>query len=217
VTAAPDGHLAAALQQATDALRLGLTHGQHEQLLAYLAALHKWNRAYNLSGLQDLQQMLTLHVVDSLTVLPFIDTGAIADVGTGAGLPGLVLAICRPDLQFFLIDSNGKKVRFLFQTAHALGLRNVQAIHARAEGYAITPQVAIVLSRAFASVRQFVETSQHLLAPDGRLLAMKGQYPAAELAELPAEFSLAASHVLRVPGSAVTRHLLDIRRSRPTQ
>lgn len=217
MSAALPGHLPGALQQATEELQLRLTGGQQEQLLTYLAALHKWNRAYNLSGLQDPEQMLTLHVVDSLTVLPFITAGAVADIGTGAGLPGLVLAICRPDLQFFLIDSNGKKVRFLFQTAHALGLSNVQAIQARAEGYAITPQVAIVLSRAFASVRQFVETSQHLLAPDGRLLAMKGQYPAAELAELPADFSLAASHVLRVPGSAVTRHLLDIRRSRPTQ
>ena len=125
----------------------------------------------------------------------------------------MILAICLPETEFFLIDSNSKKTRFIFQAAANIGLNNVRAVHARAEGYAITPQVAIVTSRAFASLRNFIESSQHLLSSTGRMLAMKGQYPQAEIDELPAGFTLFASHTLQVPGASVTRHLLDIRRA----
>ena len=201
--------LASAIAQ----LQLNVSESQQAQLLQYLALLHKWNQAYNLSGLHDLQEMLTLHIVDSLTLLPYTKADRIADVGTGPGLPGMVLAICQPQTEFFLIDSNSKKTRFIFQTAASLGLRNLHALHARAEDYAITPQVAIVTSRAFASLRKFIESSQHLLAASGSLLAMKGQYPQTEIAELPAGFVLYASHPLQVPGTNVTRHLLDIRRA----
>lgn len=200
--------LAAAIAE----LKLTVTEQQQTQLLGYLAQLDKWNKAYNLSGLHDLQQMFTLHIIDSLTLLPFVIGDSVADVGTGAGLPGMVLAICKPTTEFFLIDSNSKKTRFIFQTANSLGLRNVHAVHARAQDYAITPQVAIVTSRAFASLRNFIESSQHLLSATGSLLAMKGQFPDAELADLPAGFKLLASHPLHVPGTDVTRHLLDIRR-----
>ncbi|MES2604505.1 MAG: 16S rRNA (guanine(527)-N(7))-methyltransferase RsmG [Pseudomonadota bacterium] len=193
-------------------LKLVVTEQQQTQLLDYLAQLHKWNKAYNLSGLHDLQEMFTLHIIDSLTLLPFVNGDSVADVGTGAGLPGMVLAICKPTTEFFLIDSNSKKTRFIFQTANSIGLRNVHAVHARAQDYAITPQVAIVTSRAFASLRNFIESSQHLLSASGSLLAMKGQFPEAELADLPAGFKLFASHSLHVPGTNVTRHLLDIRR-----
>lgn len=208
-----DSRLQTTLADAIATLQLALTPATQQQLLAYLQLLHKWNKAYNLSGLHDLHEMLVLHIIDSLTVLPFFDAVRVADVGTGAGLPGMVLAICQPDSEFFLIDSNSKKTRFIFQAAAALGLRNVHAVHARVEGYAIQPQVAIVTSRAFASLRDFVESSQHLLEESGRLLAMKGHYPAAELAELPPGFALHASHSLQVPGTSVARHLLDIRRS----
>jgi 16S rRNA (guanine527-N7)-methyltransferase len=201
------------LAQAIDVLQLTITPTQQQLLLQYLVTLHKWNKAYNLSGLEKLEDMLVLHLIDSLTVLPYIQAERVADIGTGAGLPGLVLAICLPDTQFFLMDSNGKKTRFLFQAAVNLGLRNVQAIHTRVEDYAMVPQVAIVISRAFASIRNFVETSQHLLSTNGALLAMKGQYPTAEIADLPTGFALVSSHVLNVPGSTATRHLLDIRRS----
>jgi 16S rRNA (guanine527-N7)-methyltransferase len=153
-----------------------------------------------------------LHIIDSLTALSFFTANSIADIGTGAGLPGMVLAICKPEAELFLIDSNSKKTRFLFQTATALGLRNVHAVHARAEGYAIPAQVAIVTSRAFASLRNFIESSEHLLANNGRVLAMKGQYPEAELADLPPGFTLFASHPLHVPYTTASRHLLDIRR-----
>jgi 16S rRNA (guanine527-N7)-methyltransferase len=204
--------LAPALAEAITQLRLNVTEAQQQQLLQFLERLYKWNRTYNLSGLHDLSEMFTLHLVDSLTLLPFIDRSPVADVGTGAGLPGLVLAICKPAIQFFLIDSNSKKTRFIFQTAAALGLRNVQVIHSRAEDYAMQGQVAIVTSRAFASLRDFVASSQHLLQPAGSLLAMKGQYPQAEIAELPAEFEVVAATPVQVPGAAVTRHVLDIRR-----
>lgn len=200
------------LADAVSTLQLSLSVDTQQQLLAYLQQLHKWNQAYNLSGLHDLDEMLTLHIIDSLTVLPFFDGKRVADIGTGAGLPGMVLAICQPENEFFLVDSNSKKTRFMFQTAAALRLRNVHAVHARVEGYAIQPQVAIVTSRAFASLRDFVESSQHLLEESGRLLAMKGHYPEVELAELPPGFALHASHSLQVPGTTVTRHLLDIRR-----
>lgn len=205
--------LAQKLAAAITELGLDVSREQQEKLLAYLAVLHKWNKAYNLSGLHDIDEMLVLHIIDSLAALPFFTADRIADIGTGAGLPGMVLAICKPDAELFLIDSNSKKTRFLFQTAAALGLHNVHAVHARAEDYAIPAQVAIVTSRAFASLRNFIESSQRLLADNGRVLAMKGQYPAAELADLPAGFTLFASHPLHVPYTAVTRHLLDIRRN----
>ncbi len=203
------------LADAIKQLKLDVTELQQAQLLKYLALLHKWNKAYNLSGLHTLAEMLTFHIVDSLTLLPFTKAERIADVGTGPGLPGMVLAICQPETEFFLIDSNSKKTRFIFQAAANLGLSNVHAVHARAEGYAITPQVAIVTSRAFASLRKFIECSQHLLSATGRMLAMKGQYPQTEIDELPAGFMLFGSHPLQVPGTTVTRHLLDIRRVGP--
>ena len=209
----PRQTLAPKLASAITELGLTITIEQQEKLLEYLAQLHKWNNAYNLSGLRDLDEMLVLHIIDSLATLPFFSANRIADIGTGAGLPGMVLAICKPDAELFLIDSNSKKTRFLFQTAATLGLGNVHAVHARAEGYAIPAQVAIVTSRAFASLRHFIESSRHLLADNGRMLAMKGQYPAAELADLPTGFTLFASHPLHVPYTAVARHLLDIRRS----
>lgn len=205
----PGKDLAAAITQ----LQLNVSKARQDQLLQYLAMLHKWNKAYNLSGLHGLREMLTLHLVDSLTLLPYIKADRVADVGTGPGLPGMILAICMPETEFFLIDSNSKKTRFIFQTAASLGLHNVHAVHARVEGYAITPQVAIVTSRAFASLRNFIESSQHLLSARGSMLAMKGQYPQPEIADLPAGFTLVASHRLQVPGTDVNRHLLEIRRT----
>ena len=183
------------------------------QLLAYLAQLHKWNKAYNLSGIRDPKQMLTLHILDSLALIPLIDADAdtIADVGTGAGLPGIPLAICLPAKRFTLIDSNSKKTRFIFQTAALLGLHNVEVVHSRAQDYESHPQVAIVTSRAYASLADFVVSCKHLLAPQGKLLAMKGHYPEAEIPALPAHFQVAASHRLNIPGSDVNRHVLDIR------
>jgi 16S rRNA (guanine527-N7)-methyltransferase len=210
-----DPVLAARLDAGLHGLKLSLSATACDQLLGYLEQLHKWNKAYNLSGIRNIQDMLDLHVLDSLALAPFIDAELIADVGTGAGLPGIPLAICFPDKQFRLLDSNSKKTRFIFQTAALLGLRNVEVIHSRAEDYESQPQVAIVTSRAFASLRDFVVRCDHMLAdsPSSKFLAMKGLIPEEEIAELPAQYAVAAIHPLSLPGSSHVRHVLDIRRS----
>jgi 16S rRNA (guanine527-N7)-methyltransferase len=212
---ARDPALASRLDSGLRALGLSLSPAACEQLLVYLEQLHKWNQAYNLSGIKNIQDMLDLHILDSLALAPFVDADSIADVGTGAGLPGIPLAICFPDKSFRLIDSNSKKTRFIFQTAALLGLRNVDVVHSRAEDYESHPQVAIVTSRAFASLSDFVERCAHMLLEDGKFLAMKGQIPEDEIAELPAQFSVVKIHPLSLPGSSHARHVLDIRRREP--
>ena len=212
MTALPP-QLAGLLSEGLEGLGLQLPDTAQQQLLGYLEQLEKWNKAYNLSGIRDPLQMLTHHLLDSLALVPWIDADLIADVGTGAGLPGVPLAICFPDKQFRLIDSNSKKTRFIFQTAALLGLRNVDVIHSRAEDYESDPQVAIVTSRAFASLTDFINSCKHLLAARGKFLAMKGLLPEAEIAALPAGFTVVASHPLVIPGVNATRHVLDIRRT----
>lgn len=207
--------LAGVLSAGLEELGLQVPAAAQQQLLDYLAQLEKWNKAFNLSGIRDPLQMLTHHLLDSLALAPFIDADLIADVGTGAGLPGVPLAICFPDKQFRLIDSNSKKTRFIFQTAALLGLRNVEVIHSRAEDYESDPQVAIVTSRAFASLTDFINSCKHLVTARGKFLAMKGLLPEAEIAALPAGFTVVASHSLLIPGIDVTRHVLDIRRMEP--
>jgi 16S rRNA (guanine527-N7)-methyltransferase len=214
---ARDPALASRQYSGLSALGLALPSAAREQLLVYLEQLHKWNQAYNLSGIKQIQDMLDLHILDSLALAPLVDADSIADVGTGAGLPGIPLAICFPEKQFRLIDSNSKKTRFIFQTAALLGLRNVDVIHSRAEDYESHPQVAIVTSRAFASLRDFVERCEHMLAKDGKFLAMKGLVPHDEIAELPARFEVVKIHPLSLPGSSHARHVLDIRRREPAQ
>ena len=210
MTAAQDQlrqQLLAGLEQAQ--LRPGSE--QVDSLLAYLQLLHKWNRAYNLSGIKDIGQMLSLHVLDSLLLLPLIDGRLVADVGTGAGLPGIPLAICLPDTRFILIDSNSKKTRFIFQACAQLGVNNVDVVHARVQDYARATQVDIVTSRAFASLADMVGACSHLLAPAGKFLAMKGQKPVREIAELPADYTVADVRRLQLPGSDAERHVVDIR------
>jgi 16S rRNA (guanine527-N7)-methyltransferase len=183
-----------------------------ERLLDYLLQLHKWNQAFNLSGIKQLDDMLPLHLLDSLVLAPFIDGELVADVGTGAGLPGFPLALCFPDKQFLLIDSNRKKTRFIFQTAALLDVKNIAAIHSRVEDYASQPQVDIVTSRAFASLADFVQGCRHLVSGSGKFLAMKGLYPQAEIDELPPGFQVSAVHPVKVPGVAAERHIVEIRR-----
>lgn len=208
--------LADRLEQGAAALGLNLAVSTRQQLLAYLDQLAKWNKAYNLSGIRDVDKMLDLHLLDSLTLVPLIDAGPVADVGTGAGLPGIPLAICHPDREFILIDSNSKKTRFIFQTAAALGLRNVSVVHARVEDYASHPQVAIVTSRAFAALRDFVGTCRHLLTEHGKFLAMKGHLAEAELGSLPVGYAVTACHPLFIPGTDLVRHAVEIRRHAQT-
>jgi 16S rRNA (guanine527-N7)-methyltransferase len=217
----PPYSLAERLGWGIDELGLTLPAAAPRQLLDYLKQLQKWNQTYNLSGIKDMAQMLDLHILDSLTLIPYIDADRIADVGSGAGLPGIPLAICYPEKNFFLIDSNSKKTRFIFQTAALLGLRNVEVIHSRVEDYASNLQVAIVTSRAFASLADFVNGCQHLLAEDidgsGKFLAMKGHVDDAEIQALPRQFTVAACHRLTIPGTSLTRNLIEIRRSSLTK
>ena len=198
------------LQRGCDALGLQCDAGQRQQLLAYLQLLHKWNAAYNLTAVRDPAQMVTRHLLDSLAVAPHLPAGNAIDVGTGAGLPGVPLAILFPQRQFALLDSNGKKTRFLFQVKTALSLDNMQVHHQRVESFQPSGSYDVVLSRAYASLRDMVSSCRHLLAPGGRFLAMKGSLDPGELDQVAASCEVLAVHALAVPGLDEQRHLLEL-------
>ena len=198
------------LQRGCDALGLQCDAGQRQQLLAYLQLLHKWNAAYNLTAVRDPEQMVTRHLLDSLAVAPYLPAGNAIDVGTGAGLPGVPLAIVFPQRQFALLDSNGKKTRFLFQVKTALSLDNMQVHHQRVESFQPSGSYDVVLSRAYASLRDMVSSCRHLLAPGGRFLAMKGSLDPGELEQVAASCEVLAVHALAVPGLNEQRHLLEL-------
>lgn len=191
-------------------LGLSLQDRQVDQLLEYLNLLQKWNRAYNLTAIREPEAMLKLHLLDSLSITPLVQGQRIVDVGTGPGLPGIPLAICFPDRQLTLLDSNGKKTRFLFQVKNSLSLGNVCEIQSRVEDYRPEQLFDAVTSRAFTSLWDMVNKCRHLLADGGRFYAMKGQYPAEELSELPKHYNVIASHPLNVPGVEGQRHLVEI-------
>ena len=195
------------------ALGLTLTEDAQVRLLAFIELLVKWNAAYNLTAVRDPAEMISRHLLDSLGVQPFVHGSHVADVGTGAGLPGIPLAIALPDRHFVLLDSNGKKTRFVIQAAANLGLRNVEVVQARVEDYRPAQPFATVVTRAFAALRDFVELAGHLGAPGSRFLAMKGDYPADELRALPAGFQTLAVHPLRVPGLDAKRCVVEIQKS----
>ncbi len=180
------------------------------QLLAYLELLQKWNRAYNLTAIRDPLEMVRLHLLDSLAIVPHVAPGKVIDVGTGGGLPGVPLSIVHPERDIHLLDSNVKKTRFLFQVKTALGLDNMIVHHARVEEFPGAGEYDAVLSRAFASLDDMVTGCRHLLAPGGCFLAMKGVYPEAELEAVLDRCELRAVHPLRVPGLEAERHLLEL-------
>lgn len=191
-------------------LNLNIDEEKQELLLRYLEQLAKWNKAYNLSGIKDPGSMLTLHLLDSLSILPFISETSVLDVGTGAGLPGIPIAICKPKTEISLLDSNGKKTRFLFQAITQLSLKNTEVINNRVENYQSPKSVDIVVSRAYSSLAQFISQTRHLLGEKSKLLAMKGHYPQTEIDALPEGFKLLEVHKLHIPGEAGARHLLEI-------
>ena len=195
-------------------LGVPLTAEQHSQLLSYLALLIKWNKAYNLTAVRDPDEMVSRHLLDSLSVVPFVAEGGDSwlDVGSGGGMPGIPLAILFPERRFTLLDSNGKKTRFLTQVKLELKLANLEVIHSRVEAF--TPAVPFtgICSRAFSSLQDFSNWTRHLGDTDTRWLAMKGVHPDDELQALPDDFKLAATHVLKVPGCQGQRHLLILRR-----
>jgi 16S rRNA (guanine527-N7)-methyltransferase len=178
-------------------------------LLRYLGELVLWNKAYNLTAVRDPADMVTRHLLDSLSVLPHVQ-GRVVDVGSGAGLPGIPLAIANPALNVTLLDSNGKKARFLRHAQRVLPLGNVEVVEARAEAWAPPARFDTVISRAFASLAQFLAATARLGAPDGRWLAMKGKLDRAELAAVPAGFRVERELPLQVPGLDEERHLIVV-------
>lgn len=193
------------------ALGLDLPAKAVDQLLAYRDLMLKWNRTYNLTALKDPARMVSHHLLDSLAILPWIAGPELLDVGSGAGLPGIPLAIARPDLRVTLVDAVQKKAAFQRQAAIELGLANVQVLHGRVEE--LQGRYGMITSRAFADLADFVRLTRSLLAPGGRWLAMKGLAPEQELAALPAGVQVAGLHPLQVPGLDAARHLVILQAS----
>lgn len=191
---------------------LGLDRALAPRLLDYLALLERWNRTYNLTAIRDPREMLVKHLLDSLAMARFVERGRLADLGTGPGLPGIPLAIARPALQVALVESNGKKARFLREAVRQLGLDNARVIESRAEAVAEPGAYDLITARALDRLAGILAVGGHLLAPGGRLLAMKGLHPAEEIAELPPAWVATAVHALRVPGLPAERHLVEVTR-----
>lgn len=194
------------------ALRLDLSDAQIGRLMDYLALLSKWNAVYNLTAVRDPAQMVMQHLLDSLAAVPaFADAHNILDVGAGGGLPGIVLAIARPDLQVTMIDTVHKKTAFLTQAKAELGLKNVTVHTGRVEQLQVARKFDVITSRAFAELADFVNWSGHLLSDGGRFIAMKGVLPNEEIARLPAGWKVSEVRLLHVPGLNAERHLIFIK------
>lgn len=198
----------AKLAEGIAALGRALPADAETKLLAYLALLDKWNRVYNLTAVREPERMVSHHLLDSLAVVPFFAEGSVLDVGSGGGLPGIPLAIVRPELRVTLIDSVAKKTAFLLQAKAELGLNNLNVITGRVEDFRSDAGFDAIVSRAFSDLREFVTLTRHLLAPGGRWFAMKGLVPYEELALLPDWVKVSANHALVVPGLDASRHLI---------
>ena len=192
---------------------MGLDAALAPPLLAYLSLLVRWNRTYNLTAIRDPHEMVTRHLLDSLAMHPYVQPGALADLGTGPGLPGIPLAIAKPELQVTLVESNGKKARFLREAVRQLKLGNARVAESRAEALAEPGAYTQITARALDTLDGIVAVGGHLLAPHGRLLAMKGTHPAAEIAALPPGWTALAVHALAVPGLDAERHLVEVGRA----
>jgi len=195
------------LESGLNALNLPYTPEQIEQLLAFIKLIAKWNKAYNLTAVRNNEDMARLHILDSLAILPHIEGKRVIDIGTGAGLPGIPLAIFLPDVEFVLLDSNAKKTRFVQQVILELKLKNVSVLHHRVEDYQPEQGFDTVTMRAFASLPDIMKLTAHLLDAHGVLLAMKGQIPEAELAEIKAKTTLIT---IKVPTVEAERCLVRI-------
>ncbi|MGS8554977.1 16S rRNA (guanine(527)-N(7))-methyltransferase RsmG [Salmonella enterica subsp. enterica serovar Soahanina] len=190
---------------------ISLTDHQKTLLVAYVDMLHKWNKAYNLTSVRDPNEMLVRHILDSIVVAPYLQGQRFIDVGTGPGLPGIPLAIVLPDAHFTLLDSLGKRVRFLRQVQHELKLENITPVQSRVEAYPSEPPFDGVISRAFASLNDMVSWCHHLPGEKGRFYALKGQLPGDEIASLPDDFSVESVEKLHIPQLEGERHLVIIK------
>lgn len=201
------------LSNGLKALNLSLSSEQQQKLIDYVELLTKWNKTYNLTAIRDRSQMITKHILDSLAIHPYLHGDRIIDVGTGAGLPGIPLAIVNPEKIVTLLDSNGKKTTFLTHAKASLALENIDVVKSRAEDFQPEQCFDTVLSRAFTSVQNMFKMTAHLGCPDGRFLAMKGRYPAQELAELQKGFEIQQVPRVDVPGLFEARHLVIAKRA----
>lgn len=196
------------LQEATGRLGEPLPDGALDRFAEYLGLLAKWNQTWNLTAVRDPEEMVSRHIADSLSVRPWLNGKSLVDVGSGAGLPGIPLAIAEPDRQFLLVDSALKRTRFMVQAAALLGLANVTVVHSRAQDYRPDTGFDTVISRAFASLADFVAAAGHLASPTGQLLAMKGRHPGEEIAALPGSWQVASVSAIGVPGLEAERHVV---------
>lgn len=190
---------------------ISLSDQQQQQLVAYVEMLHKWNKAYNLTSVRDPNEMLVRHILDSIVVAPHLQGTRFIDVGTGPGLPGIPLSIVRPESHFTLLDSLGKRVRFLRQVQHELKLTNIEPVQSRVEDFPAEPPFDGVISRAFASLNDMVSWCHHLPGDAGRFYALKGQLPEDEIALLPAGLAVESIIELKVPHLEGERHLLIVK------
>lgn len=198
-------------------LRLALNDRQLSQLMEYLGLLQKWNGVYNLTAVRDPAQMVTQHLLDSLAAVPAFDASQrVLDVGAGGGLPGIVLAIARPDLEITLIDTVHKKTAFLTQVKAELGLVNVTVRTGRVEQLQVQTPFDTITSRAFAELKDFVTWSSHLLSQEGSFIALKGIYPVDEIGRLPQGWTAASVQALAVPGLDAERHIVRIQKAEAT-
>jgi 16S rRNA (guanine527-N7)-methyltransferase len=191
-------------------LGVSLNARQGESLLCIVDELEAVNAEFNLTAIRDRPGMLYKHVLDSLSLQPYLRGARVADVGTGAGFPGLPLAVVNPTRRFSLIEATGKKARFVAHTADRIGCGNVDVVHARAESYRPFEPFDIVMARALSSLADFVAYAGHLCAPAGRLLAMKGRRPDDEVSAVPKAFRVLAVHQLKIPGLDAERHLVEL-------
>lgn len=198
------------LQTGIKQLGLDATELQIDLLLDFVRLIEKWNKTYNLTAIRKRDEMLRLHILDSLAVLPFVTGQKIIDVGTGAGLPGIPLAILMPSVQFTLLDSNSKKTRFVRQAVLELQLNNVEVMHGRVESLGHEGEYDAVLSRAFASLKEIMNLTEHLMQPEGVLIAMKGQKPDSELEKIDRAYSISP---IVVPGVDAERCVVRINKT----
>ncbi|WP_286932653.1 16S rRNA (guanine(527)-N(7))-methyltransferase RsmG [Leclercia sp. UBA5958] len=199
------------LSRLLDEAGISLTDHQKNQLVAYVDMLNKWNKAYNLTSVRDPNEMLVRHILDSIVVAPHLEGARFIDVGTGPGLPGIPLSIVRPECQFTLLDSLGKRVRFLKQVQHELKLENITLVQSRVEEFPAEPPFDGVISRAFASLNDMVSWCHHLPGEQGRFYALKGVMPEEEIALLPSKYAVEKSVKLKVPQLTGERHLVIIK------
>lgn len=192
--------------------RLTISAENQNKLIAYLNLVTTWNRVFNLTNITEPSEMVYKHLIDSLAIAPFIQGTHLLDVGSGAGLPGIPLAILNPQQKWTLLDKNSKKTRFMTQAVAELELKNVQVVHSRCEEFQPASKFDSILSRAFGTLRMFVEVTAHLLAPNGQFIAMKGKYPDDELQDLPENVVVKEVKKVDIKGITIERHVVRLTR-----